>query len=105
MIRINLLPEEYRRAERMSPKVFGGILAAVVLVCSSFGWLGYVYFGELGTLEVKHARTSEDKSKKEKRAQYFDATVVVDGDQDHAIGAVDVFRSIGEKYSHCSLPT
>ena len=55
MIRINLLPEEYRRSERTSPKIFAATLGGVILVCSVFGWFGFVYFGELGKLEAEHA--------------------------------------------------
>ncbi len=34
MIRINLLPEEYRRSERTSPKIFAATLVGVIVVCS-----------------------------------------------------------------------
>ena len=73
MIRINLLPEEYRRAERTSPKIFAATLLGVILVCSSFGWFGFVYLGELGNLEVKSAAVAEDLANKQKQAGYFDA--------------------------------
>lgn len=75
MIRINLLPEEYRRSERTSPKIFAATLLGVILVCSSFGWFGFVYLGELGTLEVQEARVSEELSSKKERASYHDALI------------------------------
>lgn len=59
MIRINLLPEEYRKAERTSPKVFAALLLSVVLVCCSVGWFGYIYVGELNRLEMKAAQAAE----------------------------------------------
>jgi len=73
MIRINLLPEEFRRTERTSPKLFATVLLAVILVCCSFGWFGYVYFGELGKLQLEHAQISERLSGLEKRVVYHDA--------------------------------
>jgi Tfp pilus assembly protein PilN len=73
MIRINLLPEEYRRSERTSPKIFGAILLAVILVCSTFGWFGYVYFGELGTLQGERAEAEERLAARQERVRYHDA--------------------------------
>jgi len=59
MIHINLLPEAYRKAERTSPKIFAAALVGVILVCSSLGWFGMVYFGELDKVVVKHASVDE----------------------------------------------
>lgn len=73
MIRINLLPEEYRRSEGTSPKVFASVLAAVVMVCCSLGWFGYVYFGELGRLELEHAQKSEHLATLTPQVGYFDS--------------------------------
>jgi len=75
MIRINLLPEEYRRAERTSPKVFATMLLGVALVCSSFGWFGVVYIGDLGNAEIEEAAVSESLSGKRQRAGYHDQLV------------------------------
>ncbi len=41
MIRINLLPEEFRRSERTSPRVFAATLMSVIAVCSAAGWFGF----------------------------------------------------------------
>jgi hypothetical protein len=59
MIRINLLPEPYRKPERTSPKVFAAALVGVVAVCSSLGWFGMVYFGDLDKEVVKHKTVEE----------------------------------------------
>ena len=32
--------------------LFAAVIASVMCVCCSFGWFGFVYFGELGKLEV-----------------------------------------------------
>ena len=75
MIRINLLPEEFRRSERTAPKVFAATLAAVILVCSVFGWFSYVYFGELGRLDMERRSVEETLVSKTERANYFDTLV------------------------------
>jgi hypothetical protein len=75
MIRINLLPEEFRRSERTAPKVFAATLAAVILVCSVFGWFSYVYFGELGRLDMERRSVEETLTSKTERANYYDALV------------------------------
>src|SRR5688500_10437610 len=73
MIRINLLPEEYRRAERTSFKLFAGTLAAAMVVCSAFGWFGFVYFGELSSLEEDRHSVEETLKTKKERSSYHDA--------------------------------
>ena len=46
MITINLLPQEYRRQERTSFKVFGSLMVAVLVVCCSLGYFGSVYLND-----------------------------------------------------------
>lgn len=73
MIRINLLPEDYRRAERTSPKLFATVLLSVVCVCCAFGWFALVYFGELGRLEVQHSRVRDELAGMQEQVQYHGA--------------------------------
>ena len=73
MIRINLLPEEYRKAERTSPKVFASLLTSVALVCCSLGWFGYVYVGELGRLEMKVKQDQESLTTLMPQVAYHDS--------------------------------
>lgn len=73
MIRINLLPEELRRSERTSIKLFAAMLAAVVLVCSAIGWFGLVWFGELSQLEEERASVEDSLRQKRERVTYHDA--------------------------------
>jgi Tfp pilus assembly protein PilN len=72
MIRINLLPEEFRKAERTSPKLFAAVLLTVMAVCGSVGWFGYVYFGELEQLDREHTRLSEQLAAKKDSVGRFD---------------------------------
>jgi hypothetical protein len=75
MIRINLLPEGFRRADRSSPKVFAASLGALIIVCCAGGWFGITYFGELGELEVASKNLSETLLAKNEMAKYSDALV------------------------------
>lgn len=47
MIRINLLPDELRRADRTSPQVFVTLLVGVTLVCSAGAFFAKMRFGTL----------------------------------------------------------
>lgn len=80
MIRINLLPEEYRRSNRTSPKVFAAVLVAVMVVCGTFGWFGYVYFGELGVLQVSRVEHQERLIARKERVGYYDSLVTEKND-------------------------
>lgn len=75
MIGINLLPEAYRRPERTSPKVFATALFGVVLVCSSIGWFGMVYFGDLDRIQIKHQSVAETLAGVTERAKLYDDLV------------------------------
>jgi len=75
MIGINLLPEAYRRPERTSPKVFATALAGVILVCSSIGWFGVVYFGDLDRNQIKHQSVAETLAGVKERAKLYDDLV------------------------------
>lgn len=75
MIKINLLPEEYRRSERTSPKVFAAALVGVILVCSGFGWFGMIYFGELSKARKQHQEVSAQLKVDEQKAAYHDQLV------------------------------
>jgi Tfp pilus assembly protein PilN len=62
MIQINLLPEEYRKRERTSIKVFATVLGAVVVACCSLGYLGHVYFQEYSAV-VSDRETHQERLK------------------------------------------
>jgi hypothetical protein len=94
MIRINLLPEEYRRSERTSPKIFAATLVGVILVCSGFGWFGFVYFGELGKLEAEHAAVAEQLVRVTETATYYDRLEVQRKDYEDRVKTIqDIGKS------------
>jgi len=72
MIRINLLPEEFRRTEGTSPKIFAAVIGAVIAVSATFGWFGMVYFGDLSELQAEHQQVTENLTRKSQGAKYFD---------------------------------
>ena len=80
MIRINLLPEEYRRSSRTSPKVFASVLVAVMLVCGTVGWFGYIYFGTLGVVETARAEVEERLAARKERVTYYTSLVAEKSD-------------------------
>jgi hypothetical protein len=80
MIRINLLPDEFRRSERTSTKLFAATLAGVIVSCSALGWLGYTYFGELGQAEAEHRRLEDHLAGLAPRVAYHDALTVERGE-------------------------
>ena len=51
MIRVNLLPPEYRKRDRTPIRVFGALVAGVVLTCGFAFYYADTYFGELAGFE------------------------------------------------------
>jgi hypothetical protein len=92
MIRINLLPDEYRRSEGTPLKLFAAMLGAVILVGSAVGWLAMVYFGELGELEMQHKQITDTLAAKNERAAYHDALVKEGKDYERR---ADTIKKIG----------
>ena len=94
MIRINLLPEDFRRSERTSIKLFAATLAAVVFVCSGVGWFGLVWFGELAQLEEERASVEDSLRQKRERVVYHDALEVEKKDYEARSETImNIFRS------------
>jgi len=75
MININLLPQDYRRRERTSFKVFGTIMAAVIAVCCSLGYFGHVYLNKFKTVEAKRIQQQDILDSLTPLAAYDDALV------------------------------
>lgn len=72
MIRINLLPVEYRRGNRISPKLLATAFGSALAVAASIGWFGIVYFGELGELERQDVAVTTELAQKKKKGEYYD---------------------------------
>lgn len=72
MIRINLLPAELQRGNRLSGKVMATAFAAAVLVSAAIGWFGIVYFGDLGAAEQRLSKVEATLAERGKLAAYHD---------------------------------
>ncbi len=67
MIRINLLPADLRRGNRLPAKVLAVAFGSALAVSAAVGWFGLVWFGDLGQaerrLEVAEAKLLERQKK------------------------------------------
>ncbi len=75
MIVINLLPQEFRRRERTSFKVFGSLLLAIIMACSSIVYLGHIYLNEFKAVEAMRIQREERLKNLTRFAKYDDALV------------------------------
>ncbi len=72
MIRINLLPEEFRKREKASIKTFLATALGALVVSGILGYLSYIYFGKYSEIERKRKTFEEDCSALLPRAAYDD---------------------------------
>jgi len=72
VIRINLLPADLRRGNRIAARVIASAFGAAVAVSVSVGWFGIVYFGDLATAETSLQEVEAKLAEKEKRVVYYD---------------------------------
>lgn len=70
MIRINLLPVELRRGNRLPAKVLAVAFGAALAVSASVGWFGLVYFGDLSAAEQALEEADGKLVEKERRVAY-----------------------------------
>lgn len=72
MIRINLLPADLRRGNRVPPKVLAAAFGAALAVSGAVGWFGLVYFGDLGTAEQQLREVEARLGEQGKKVGYFE---------------------------------
>jgi Tfp pilus assembly protein PilN len=72
MIRINLLPAEQRRGNRLPPKVLAAAFGGALAVSGAIGWFGLVYFGDLGKAESALAAVDVKLAERQKHVTYHD---------------------------------
>lgn len=93
MIRINLLPADLRRGNRLPPKVLACAFAAALAVSGAIGWFGLVYFGDLGAAEDQLAQVDAKLAERNKRVEYF--TQLETNKKDYAL-RVQTIQDIGK---------
>jgi hypothetical protein len=70
VIRINLLPAELRRGNRIAARVLAAAFGAAIATSASIGWFGIVWFGDLGAAETSLQEVADKLVEKEKRVAY-----------------------------------
>lgn len=71
MIRINLLPPDLRRGNRIPPKVLAAAFGGALIVSAAVGWFGLVYFGDLGTAEQALQEAEAKLASRQPKVAYF----------------------------------
>jgi hypothetical protein len=72
VIRINLLPADLRRGNRVPTIVLAAAFVAALAVSGTVGWFGLVYFGDLGNAEEQLVEVEAKLAEKSKKAAYHD---------------------------------
>jgi len=72
MIRINLLPVDLRRGNRLAIRVLVAAFGSALAVSASVGWLGFVWFGSLASAESSLIEVQQKLAAKQERASYHD---------------------------------
>jgi len=75
MIRINLLPADLRRGNRLPPRVLAAAFGAALLISAAIGWFGLVYFGDLAAAEQELASVTGQLNSRTGKVAYHDQLV------------------------------
>jgi len=92
MIRINLLPADLRRGNRLPPKILAAAFAAALAVSACVGWFGLVYFGELAAAEDALAKVEAKLTARAPKVDYHGKLLA--NQQDYAL-RVQTIQDIG----------
>lgn len=72
MIRINLLPAELRRGNRLPAKVLATAFGSALCVSAAVGFLGMLWFGDLAAAEAKLQDAESRLADRTKKVAYVD---------------------------------
>lgn len=70
MIRINLLPADLRRGNRLPAKVVAAAFGAALIISAAIGWFGLVYFGHLADAENRLTAMSAELDSRTAKVKY-----------------------------------
>lgn len=93
MIRINLLPADLRRGNRIPPKVLAAAFGSAIAASAAVGWFGIVWFGDLGQAESSLQEVQATLAEREKRVVYHDA---LDANRKDYSGRVQTIQEIAK---------
>lgn len=72
MIKINLLPADLRRGNRLPPRILAAAFAAALIISAAVGWFGLVYFGTLAEAEQKLQTVTAQLDGRQGKVKYHD---------------------------------
>ena len=93
MIRINLLPADLRRGNRLPPRVLAAAFGAALLISAAVGWFGLVYFGDLAKMEQALQSVQAELDSRAGKVSYHDQ--LLKNQKDYAL-RVQTIQDIGK---------
>lgn len=70
MIRINLLPADLRRGNRLPPRILAAAFGAALLISAAVGWFGLAYFGDLADAEQQLQKVEAELTSRAGKVAY-----------------------------------
>jgi len=71
MIRINLLPSDLRRGNRLPARVLAVAFGAALIISAAVGWFALVYFGDLSAARQALHKVSAELDSRSGKVKYF----------------------------------
>ena len=72
MIRINLLPADLRRGNRLPPRILAAAFGSALLISAAVGWFALTYFGSLAAAEQQLVKVSAELAGRTAKVAYHD---------------------------------
>jgi hypothetical protein len=72
MIKINLLPADLRRGNRLPPRVLAAAFGTALIISAAVGWFGLTYFGTLADAEQQLVDVTAQLNSRGTKVKYHD---------------------------------
>ena len=92
MIKINLLPADLRRGNRLPPRILAAAFGAALIISAAVGWFGLVYFGSLADAEHQLVKVTAQLDSRGAKVKYHDQLAA--SQKDYAL-RVQTIQDIG----------